>query len=78
MPLIVFTLICHNCFSDLLTVYTPFRQLRSSADTRTLRIPHVETNTFGLRSFSYSAPNYGILSLLTFVTFSPPMPSKLH
>ena len=56
--------ICHNFFSgsspaylsDLLTLYTPSRQLRSSADTRTLRIPHVKTKTFGQRSFSYFAP----------------------
>ena len=40
-------------FSDLLTVHTPSRQLRSSADTRTLRIPHVKTETFGQRCFSY-------------------------
>ena len=40
-------------FSDLLTVYTPSRQLRSSADTRTLRIPHVKTESFGQRCFSY-------------------------
>ena len=45
---------CHNFsdsppayLSDLLTVYTPSRQLRSSADTRTLRVPHVKTKTFG-------------------------------
>ena len=58
------SIICHNFFSDsspaylsdLLTVYTPFRQPRSSADTRTLRIPHVKTKIFGQRSFSYSAP----------------------
>jgi len=42
--------------SDLLHVYTPSRQLRSSADTRLLRIPHVRTKTFGQRSFSYQAP----------------------
>ena len=56
--------VCHNFFSDSspaylsdpLTVYTPSRQLRSSADTRSLRIPHVKTQTFGRRSFSYSAP----------------------
>ena len=56
--------ICHNFFSGsspaylsgLLTLYTPSRQLRSSADTRTLRIPHVKTKTFGQRSVSYFAP----------------------
>ena len=56
--------VCHNFFtdsspaylSDLLTVYTPSRQPRSSSDTRTLRIPNVKTETFCQRSFSYSAP----------------------
>ena len=55
--------VCHNFFSDSspaflcdLTVYKPSRQPRSSADTRTLRIPHVKTETFCQRSFSYSAP----------------------
>ena len=51
--------ICHNLFSDsspayfsdLLTVYTLSKQLRSSADTRILRIPHFRTKTFGQRCF---------------------------
>ena len=55
--------ICHNFFSDsspayfsdLLTVYTPFRQLRSSADTWILHIPHVRTKTFDQHRFSYCA-----------------------
>ena len=55
---------CHNFFSDLSPAYlsdfltgflTPSRQLRSSADTRTLLIPHVQTKTFGQCSFSSSA-----------------------
>ena len=53
---------CHNfsdsCpayFSDLLTVYTPSRQLRSSADTWILHVPHVRTKTFGQHRFSYCA-----------------------
>ena len=55
--------VCHNFFfdsspayfSDLGTVYTPSWQLRSSADTRMLRICHVRTKTFGQRCFSYCA-----------------------
>ena len=43
-------------FSDHLIMYTPSRQLRSSADTRSLCIPHVRTKTFGQHCFSYSAP----------------------
>ena len=37
-----------SCLSfDLLTAYTPFRQLRSSADTQILCIPHVRSKTLG-------------------------------
>ena len=47
--------ICHSFFSDsssaylsdLFTVYTPSRQLCSSADTRTFCIPHIKSKTFG-------------------------------
>ena len=54
---------CHSFFSDtapvylsdLLHVYSPSRRLRSSSDSRTLRISHVKTKTFGHRSFSYAA-----------------------
>ena len=58
------SLLCHNFFSgtspsyfsDLLTVYTPSRQLRSSLDTRKLRLPYVRTKTYGHRSFSFAGP----------------------
>ncbi|KAK7105219.1 hypothetical protein V1264_016626 [Littorina saxatilis] len=40
----------------MLNVYIPSRQLRSSSDSRMLRIPHVRTKAFGHRSFSYAAP----------------------
>ena len=57
--------LCHSFFSDtasfylsdLLRVYSPSRQLRSSSDSRTLRIPHIKTKTFGHRSFSHAAPS---------------------
>ncbi len=42
--------------SDLLKIYTPSRQLRSSADIRILCIPSVNTKSYGERSFSYTAP----------------------
>ena len=42
--------------SDLLHTYTPSRQLRSSSDTRILRIPTVRTKTYGNRSFSVQCP----------------------
>ena len=41
--------------SDRLRVYSPSRQLRSSSDSRALRIPHIKTKTFGHRSFSHAA-----------------------
>ena len=56
---------CHSFFSDtalaylsdLVLVYSPPRQLRSSSDSRTIRIPHIKTKTFGHRSFSHAAPS---------------------
>ena len=42
--------------SDLLKIYTPSRQLRSSADIRILCIPSVNTKSYGVLSFSYTAP----------------------
>ena len=45
--------------SDLLRLYSPFRQLRSSADTRVFRIPSFRTKSGGQRSFSYQAPLTG-------------------
>ena len=55
--------LCHSffsdiapvCLSDLLQVDSPARQLRSSSDSRTLRIPHIQTKTFRHRSFSHAA-----------------------
>ena len=43
-------------FSNLPKIYTPSRQLRSSADIRILCIPSVSTKSYGERSFSYTAP----------------------
>ena len=43
--------------SDLLQPYTPTRQLRSASDTRTFRVPRVNTKTFGERSFSCAGPS---------------------
>ena len=57
--------ICYNCLNstapdyltDLLTIYKPARQLRSSSDTSILSIPTVRIQSFGQRSFSHSAPS---------------------
>ena len=62
-------------FSDLLTVYIPSRQLRSSADARLLCILRVRTKTFGQL---YWLQSNGISSLLTAVGFNSPMPSELR
>ena len=56
---------CHSFFSDtapvylsdLLRVYSPSTQLHFSSHSRILRIPPIETKTFGHRSFSYAAPS---------------------
>jgi hypothetical protein len=58
------SVLCHNFFtdscpsylSDLLSSYSPSRQLRSSSDTRILSIPKVRTKAYGERSFSFCAP----------------------
>ena len=42
--------------SELLRLYTPSRQLRSSTDTRVFRIPSFRTKSCGQHSFSYRAP----------------------
>ena len=44
-------------FSNLLSVYTPTRTLRSSSDTRLLCIPKVNSVSYGERSFAYAAPS---------------------
>ena len=41
--------------SDHLKFYIPFRQLRSSSDTRLLRIPSFRLKSFGQRKFLYQA-----------------------
>ena len=41
--------------SDLLKFYIPSRQLRSSSDTRLLRIPSFRLKSFGQCKFSYEA-----------------------
>ena len=43
--------------SDFLRVYSPTRQLCSLSDSRTLRIPHIKTKTFGHHSFSHAVPS---------------------
>ena len=56
--------VCYNYFtesypvylSEHLTVYHPYRQLRSSSDTRTFRIPFTKTKTFRQRAFSFTDP----------------------
>ena len=58
------SVICHSFFlglssiylSDLLSVYTPKRNLRSSSDNGILCIPKLRTKTFWQRSFSFAAP----------------------
>ena len=57
--------LCHSFFSDtapvylsdLLHVYSPSRQLRSSSDSRTLCILHTKIKTYGQSSFSHAAPS---------------------
>ena len=39
--------------SDLLRVYAPSRQLRSSSDDRLFCVPHTRTKSYGQRSLGY-------------------------
>ena len=56
--------LCYNCLNstapdyltELLKIYKPVRQLRSSSDSSILCIPAVRTHSLGQRSFSYVAP----------------------
>ena len=65
-------------FSDLFTVYTPSRQLRSSADTWILYIPHVRTKKPLASTVSPTVlQSIGIHFLLIFITLIFPTPSKL-
>ena len=43
-------------FSDILEIYTPSRDLRSSSDGRLLRVPTARTKAFGQRAFSFQGP----------------------
>ena len=45
-----------SCLSDLIQLYVPSRQLRSSADTRLLRLPSTHLKSSGRRVFFYQAP----------------------
>ena len=75
--------ICHNFLSpaylsNLLIVYTSSRELRSSADTQILRIHHVRNETLTIAVSPAVLQSSGTLFLLTYVTFNPSRPSKLH
>ena len=48
---------CSWTFSELLNVYTRSRTLRSSSDSRMLKIPQYKRKTFGFRCFSYHGPH---------------------
>ena len=56
--------LCHRSSSEggprhlpeLLHKYTPFRQLRSSSDSFTLRVPTTNIKTFGESYFSFTDP----------------------
>ena len=43
--------------SDILHIYRPSRQLRSSSDDRILHIPSIKTKSFGHRSLAYQGPS---------------------
>ena len=52
----VFNQTAPHALSEILTVYTPSRSLRSSADTKMLKVPRRNKKTQGQRAFSYIGP----------------------
>ena len=72
--------LCYNCLNstapdylnELLRIYKPTRQLRSSSDTSILCIPTVRTHSLGQRSFSYAGRQSDTLS---FTKSGHPIPS---
>ena len=60
---------------DLICVYTPSRELRSSSDKFLLSKPFKKLDTFGKKSFHYAAPDvwntlpYDIRSCSNFTSF---------
>jgi hypothetical protein len=53
-----------NYLSDLISLYTPSRTLRSSSDPLKLNIPHTKLKTAGQRTFTFQAPtNWNTLPL---------------
>ena len=65
----LFFFLFFSFFSFFLLLHTP---------TRILDILRVKTEAFGQRYFTYSVPKQWVVSLLTSVTFSSPMSSKLR
>ena len=63
--------------SDLLHVYSPSRQLRSSSDSRTLPIPHIKTKHLDIAHFPMLLFLSGILCFMKLDIFSQPLHSKL-
>ena len=48
---------CPTYLSELLHICTPSRTLRSSSDSRMLKIPQYKRKTHGLRTFTYFGPS---------------------
>ena len=77
--------LCHSFFSDtapvylcdFLRVYCPSRQLRSSSDSRTLRIPHIRPKHLDSIHFPMLLLLSGILCLMTLDIFSQSLHLKL-
>ena len=81
-----FLLRCNNCLNstapdyltELLRIYKPTRQLRSSSDTSILCIPTVRTHSLGKRSFSYAAPTVWNTLSYEIRSSTPSHPSNHH
>ena len=79
LSLLCFKVISHQApiyLSELLHLYTPSRQLRSSAGTRVFRIPSFRTKSSGQHPFSYQLS--GTTSLFLSVILPLSVLSNLH
>ena len=85
----MWTAIIFAYFCDLLTVYTPSRQIRSSVDTQIFRIPHVKTKTLWPTLFflqcskamafaPFRDQSHSVLSRLQNCVKNSPIQIKLH
>ena len=70
---------CTEYLADLLKIYTPSRQLHTSADSCTTCVPSVHTKSYGWHAFSHSAPTlWNIIIIITCALFISSIHTKFY